>query len=98
MHSHLHTQIHTHLLIHTVMSFYIIYISSTVIAETRRRSGEFIKHLTLIEGNLLKRKSKGGIGGLGYVKRYFVLNNISLLYSKSSDDKDSEVCMLAYNK
>ena len=80
------------------MSCYIICISSTVIAETRRRSGEFIKHLTLIEGNLLKRKSKGGIGGLGYVKRYFVLNNISLLYSKSSDDKDSEVCMLAYNK
>jgi len=41
-----------------------------------------------MEGYLLKRKSKGGFGALGYCKRYFVLNNISLLYSNSSDDTE----------
>jgi len=47
-----------------------------------------MQHLKLMEGYLLKRKSKGGFGALGYCKRYFVLNNISLLYSNSSDDTE----------
>ena len=92
LHTHVHVHRHTpQTHAHTEIIFVYLYIL-TVIAETRRRSGEFIKHLTLIEGSLSKRKSKGGIGGLGYVKRYFVLNNISLLYSKNSDDKNSQVC------
>lgn len=80
--------------VYTLITLY--YICLTVLAETRRKSGEFVQHLTLIEGNLLKRKSKGGIGSLGYVKRHFVLNNISLLYSKNSDDKKSEVWTLYF--
>ncbi|XP_065890175.1 rasGAP-activating-like protein 1 isoform X2 [Dysidea avara] len=57
-------------------------------AEIRRKSGEYMAHLKLMEGYLLKRKSKGGFGALGYCKRYFILNNISLLYSNSSDDTE----------